>query len=121
MKKKTQRSPTAAEEALLLSSGPSKAIGRRTFLKGAPATAPLFIVGSTLLLPRQAGSEFTFLMNHEPGGTSRIAARTAQGKPLSRNGPKVAQAAARPRLQPAARRFYTWDPATRTCRLLIFS
>ena len=56
MKKKTQHSLTDGDEAHPLSSALTKTIGRRTFLKGALATAPLFIVGPTLLLPRKAAA-----------------------------------------------------------------
>jgi len=53
MKKKTQHSLTDNDEAHPLSGALTKTIGRRTFLKGALATAPLFLVGPTLLLPRK--------------------------------------------------------------------
>jgi hypothetical protein len=53
MKKKTQRSSTEGDEVHPLYGPLSKTLGRRTFLKGALVTAPLFFVGPTLLLPRK--------------------------------------------------------------------
>jgi hypothetical protein len=59
MKKKTQHS-TEGDDALPLASALTKTLGRRTFLKGALVTAPLFFVGPTLLLPRKAGAAKSF-------------------------------------------------------------
>lgn len=53
MKKKTQHSSTEGDEVHPLYGPLSKTLGRRTFLKGALVTAPLFLVGPTLLLPRK--------------------------------------------------------------------
>src|SRR5262245_26214793 len=53
MKKKTQQSSTDGEEAHPLYGPVSKTIGRRTFLKGALATAPLLFVAPTVLLARK--------------------------------------------------------------------
>ena len=53
MKKQTQRSSTEGDEVHPLYGSLSKTFGRRTFLKGALVTAPLFFVGPTLLLPRK--------------------------------------------------------------------
>jgi hypothetical protein len=60
MKKTNQHSSTDADEAGLLNFALPKTIGRRTFLKGALATAPLFLAGPTLLLPRKTDAAKTF-------------------------------------------------------------
>jgi hypothetical protein len=54
MKKKIHYSLTDGDGTDALAGALTKTLGRRTFLKGALATAPLFIVGPTLLLPRKA-------------------------------------------------------------------
>jgi hypothetical protein len=60
MKKKIHHSSTDGDGAHPLAGGLTKTLGRRTFLKGALATAPLFIVGPTLLLPRKAAAANNF-------------------------------------------------------------
>jgi hypothetical protein len=55
MKKQYQRLSSDGDDANLLDGALSKMLGRRTFLKGALATAPL-LLGPTLLLPRKAAA-----------------------------------------------------------------
>ena len=56
MKNKIQRSSTDGDDVNLMEGALSKTLGRRSFLKGALATAPLLLGGSTLLLPRKASA-----------------------------------------------------------------
>ncbi len=56
MKKQTQASPDDGDSKHSLGRATTRTIGRRAFLKGALAAAPLFIAGPTLLLPRKAAA-----------------------------------------------------------------
>lgn len=58
--KKPQLSPTGAGDAHLFADALSNRIGRRTFLKGALATAPIMLAAPTLLLPRKAAGSRRF-------------------------------------------------------------
>jgi len=60
MKKTTQHSSTDGNEPHPLNRALTKTLGRRTFLKGALVTAPLFLVGPTLWLPRKAAAAKNF-------------------------------------------------------------
>jgi hypothetical protein len=60
MRKKMHHSSTDGDGSHPLAGALTKTLGRRTFLKGALATAPLFIVGPTLLLPRKAATAKSF-------------------------------------------------------------
>src|ERR1051325_1296746 len=56
MKKNSQSSHTEPDETNKLETALDKRLGRRTFLKGALATAPLLIGAPTLLLPRKSAA-----------------------------------------------------------------
>jgi hypothetical protein len=60
MKKKFRQSSTDGDEAHPLTGAMTKPLGRRSFLKGALAAAPVFLVGPTLLLPRKAAAANNF-------------------------------------------------------------
>jgi hypothetical protein len=60
MKKKPHESLTDGDETHPLTGTLTKTLGRRTFLKHALATAPLLLVGPTLLLPRKAAAATNF-------------------------------------------------------------
>jgi hypothetical protein len=60
MKKKPHESLTDGDETHPLTGTLTKTLGRRTFLKHALATAPMLLVGPTLLLPRKAAAATNF-------------------------------------------------------------
>jgi hypothetical protein len=60
MKKQFRQSSTGGDEAHPLTGAMTKTLGRRSFLKGALAAAPVFLVGPTLFLPRKAAAAKNF-------------------------------------------------------------
>src|SRR5262245_65412461 len=56
MKKIVQRSESVTDEAHPVDTALAKTLGRRSFLKGALATAPFLIGAPTLLLPRKTAA-----------------------------------------------------------------
>jgi hypothetical protein len=60
MNEKTNPSPNHGDTIDMLDGALGKVIGRRTFLKGALATAPFLLAGPTLLLPRKAAAAANF-------------------------------------------------------------